>query len=187
MGAWTVIDHNVVGYGGTSSYEITDIPDSYGALWIEVTGRGEASTTYGNFFVRFTQGSGSNPTWDSSSDQYINAVMSTGGGNSGSGSVYVHKDSKFYHLMYMPGSATANSTHKGTAFFTIPGYADSLKYKTVLGQCHIEDSGNMPMFLVIGTWRETSAIKGIQIFPWSGDISEYTSITLYGLETQIGS
>ena len=95
MGAWTVIDQNVVGYGGTSSYEITDIPDSYGALWMEVTGRGEASTTYGNFFVRFTQGSGSNPTWDSSSDQYFNAVMSTGGGNSGSGSVYVHKGSKF--------------------------------------------------------------------------------------------
>ena len=159
MATWTVIDHTYVSTsGGVSAWEVTDIPETYGALWCEVTGRNTYATTYVNFWVRFTQGSGSSPTWDTSGGQYINAVMSTPG-NGGNPVVYVHQDSKFYHLMYMPGTSTANTNHNGTAFFVIPGYSDATTYTSVLGQCHPEDAGGMPMFNVIGTWRETSPVR----------------------------
>ena len=187
MAAWTIIQEDVIGSGGTSAWEVTDIPGTYGALWCEVSARGVANTDYGNFFVRFTQGSGSSPTWDASSNAYCNSVMSTSGGIHTSVGFYVYKSNLFYHLMYAPGGNTNTTVHKSNSFFIIPGYADSLKYKSVLGQSHPEDSASMPMFNVIGTWTETSAIKGIRIWNWSGNISQYSVLTLYGLETQIES
>jgi hypothetical protein len=186
MATWTIIDETVVGSGGISAWEVTDIPDTYGALWCEVSGRGVANTTYGNFFLRLTSGSGSSPTWDTGNN-YCNAVISTAGGITTSASFYAYRATVPYHLMYAPGGSTNSTSHKSNSFFVIPGYADASKYKSILGQSHVEDTGSMPMFNVVATWAETSALKGIRIYNWSGNIAEYSVLTLYGLETQIGN
>ena len=60
-------------------------------------------------------------------------------------------------------------------------YADTNKYKTTRSLTGGEYNSGGMMFVNSGSWRSTSAVTSIVLFPSSGSWKQYSSFALYGI------
>jgi hypothetical protein len=104
------------------------------------------------------------------------ASTTTTGSNRNSGATYM------YGNYYAGATATAG---ENVRIYHFNNYANTNTFKSVLMRSSTASKG---VDMLVGTWRSTSAINTISIFPLSGDIVAGSIFTLYGIENaEIGA
>jgi hypothetical protein len=88
------------------------------------------------------------------------------------------------------GSANTTSINvdhivSGNAYYTatiidILDYADTSKYKTVRSLGGVDKNGSGYVTLYSGSWRNTSAVSSVTLFPSAGTWTQYSTFALYG-------
>jgi hypothetical protein len=153
--------------GTSASFEFTSIPATYKHL--QIRGIGFAS--------------GASPNWY---DAYMQFNSDTAANYS-------------YHALEGDGttasaSASANRSNMIVGYFggvnvsgmviDILDYANTNKYKTVRALTGLNQNGSNDrgILLVSNSWRSTSAISSIKIFPSSSVATSYTQFALYGIK-----
>ena len=156
-----------VGSGGSSSIDFTSIPSGFSHLQIRGIGIGTGSSP--NWYDAFMQFNG-----DTAANYSYHALE--GDGTTASASASANRSNMI--IGYFGGVNVSGMV------IDILDYKDTNKYKTVraltgLNQNNANDRG---ILLVSNSWRSTSAITSIKIFPSSGSATQYTQFALYGIK-----
>lgn len=161
-----------VGAGGSSSISFTSIPSTYKHLQIRVFAKGtsagdqDANLRVGNGSID----SGSNYSWHT---MYANAVPNVA---AASGSTQTKAIIGFNYAV-----ATGNSMGS-VSIIDILDYADTNKYKTLKTLSGVDKNGSGIIGMYSGSWRSTSGINQIEIYPDAGNWGQYSSFALYGIK-----
>jgi hypothetical protein len=153
-----------VGAGGASSATFSSIPSTYKHLQVRA-------------FIKLTAGAGGQEIYsqfntDTASNYSWHQLYGNGSGTVASGNA----NTSFINNSYM------DSTGVGLIIIDILDYADTNKYKTskALGGHNLNGSGYI--LYRSGSWRNTSAISEVKLYPAANTFGQYTSFALYGIK-----
>jgi hypothetical protein len=78
----------------------------------------------------------------------------------------------------------ANSSMFAPGVYDILDYKNTNKYKTARSLTGVESNGTagQQVALLSGSWRNTASITSINLFPTSGNFTQYTQFALYGIK-----
>lgn len=159
-----------VGAGGVSSVTFSSIPSTYSHLQIRVLANGVYSATdYHDISLQFNSDTGANYAWHRVRGNGTNAA--TGGAAS----------ANFGNANYIGVSSTANSMF-GASIIDVLDYKDTSKYKTFKAFGGFDSNGGGGgVGLTSSLWMNTSAITSIKLYSTLGDLRQYSSFALYGV------
>jgi hypothetical protein len=153
-----------VGSGGSSSISFTSIPSTFTHLQLRVlSGTNPAGYTTG---IRFNSDSGSN-YWGHA---IYGAGSSSGSFNMGAG-----------NLATISYSGITNTQFSG-AVVDILDYRNTNKNKVIRSLNGRDDNGTGDIYLMSGSWNNTSAITEITVVAPSATFIQYSSFALYGIK-----
>jgi hypothetical protein len=156
-----------VGSGGSSSIDFTSIPSGFSHLQIRGVGIGTGSSP--NWYDAFMQFNG-----DTAANYSYHALE--GDGVSASAGASTPRSNMI--IGYFGG------VNVSAMVIDILDYANVNKYKTVkaLTGLNQNNSNDRGILLVSNSWRSTSAITSIKIYPSSSSATQYTQFALYGIK-----
>ena len=162
-----------VGAGGSSSIEFTSIPSTYKHLQIRAITRSTRSDNSDGPLFRLGAGSidtGSNYSWH----------FLKGEGSAASANGFATQSS--LGLGDMP-AASRTSGIFGAFVIDILDYQNTNKYKTTRALNGYDSNGAGDLRFVSGSWRSTSAVDTIRIYPEVGpNFAQYSQFALYGIK-----
>lgn len=167
FGSYESIATVTVGGAGSTSIDFTSIPSGFSHLQIRGVGIGTGSSP--NWYDAFMQFNG-----DTAANYSYHALE--GDGVSASAGASANRSNMI--VGYFGG------VNASAIVIDILDYKNVNKYKTVraltgLNQNNANDRG---ILLVSNSWRSTSAITSIKIFPSSGSATQYSQFALYGIK-----
>ena len=158
-----------VGSGGTTSFEFTNIPQTYTDLVLLLSARDNANAITHNIAL----------TFNGSSSGY-NGKFLYGNGSTATSENAGRTD--FLQGTYANGITSTGSTFTNFEIY-IPNYTSS-NYKSVSINGVIENNATTGFdFMAASIWSNTSAITSIKWTEIDGaTFSQYTTATLYGIK-----
>jgi hypothetical protein len=171
-GAFESIATSSVGSGGTTSITFSSIPGTYSHL--QIRGISKIDQNYAYPIIR--------PNNDSSTANYTLHQMY---GNGSAISTYsTGTGSLAGAYAYYGATSTSNANVFGPGVITIMDYANTNKYKTLIGLTGFDDNGSTTGYSFVSSslWLSTSAITSITIVPQGGKLSQYSHFALYGIK-----
>jgi hypothetical protein len=156
-----------VGVLGAASIDFGSIPATYTDLQVVYSARGSAVTADRGAFVQFNADTASNYTY-----KFVrgDGASATSGGTT----------TTFLYFGNFP-AATSTANTFGSGSFYIPNYAGSTA-KSVSSNSVSENNGTSAWHtLAVGLWTGTAAITAIKLYPESGNFSQYSTASLYGI------
>jgi hypothetical protein len=161
---YTLIASSTVGAGGAASIDFSSIPATYTDLIVKVSARNDTASIQ-NLNMKF------NGSTSSLSMKYLDGA---GSGTPTSGSATVGNIGGNFGT-----GATAN-TFSNTEVY-IPNYAGS-NYKSYSADAVTETNATTAyMDLCAGLWSNTAAINQVTVFSQSGNLVQYSTAYLYGV------
>jgi hypothetical protein len=161
---YTLIASSTVGAGGAASIDFSSIPATYTDLIVKVSARNDTASIQ-NLNMKF------NGSTSSLSMKYLDGA---GSGAPTSGSATVGNIGGNFGT-----GATAN-TFSNTEVY-IPNYAGS-NYKSYSADAVTETNATTAyMDLCAGLWSSTAAINQVTVFSQSGNLVQYSTAYLYGV------
>jgi hypothetical protein len=151
-----------VGSGGAANIEFTSIPQNYTHLQIRGISK---HVTEGNDYMQFNSDTGSNYSWHELWGDGATAFSSPGSTQSFMKVNYGFTDTSVF----------------GEAVIDILDYKNTNKFKTIRTLTGATNNSSAYVLLRSGNWRSTNAITSIKIYPASGNFSQYSSYSLYGV------
>ena len=174
MAVWNIIDHEEL-TGAAATWTSTTIPSSYNHLYLTISARSSlgGSNWYDYVDVQFNgEVTGTNYASTGVYGQSSVSSWQATGANGLDRLILINAD-----------GSTANTF--GTASIWIPNYDDTAIYKQALARYATEAasavSGEFVFGGGVGQWASTAAITSITIDPQNGDLMQYSSFTLYGI------
>lgn len=163
----TLISTVTVGSGGAASIDLTSIPQTPYTDLILVTslrnGTGNESSGGSSFALKF------NGSTTGFTERNLVVLGTT-----------ATSDTNAYWFIANASDTTAN--YFGGATMVIPNYAGSTNKSISFDGFLEKPASTNDLRLVAGLWSNTSAITSISIYPqYSGNIAQYSSVSLYGL------
>lgn len=156
---------STVGASPVSSISFTSIPATYTHLQIRFTALNSAVV---NSQFQFNSDTGAN---------YSNHQLF---GDGASASAANGANASFMLASY---SANTTANYTNAAIIDILDYANTNKYKTTRGLAGVDiNAAGGYITYRTGNWRSTAAVTSIQIFPSSGNFTQYSSFALYGIK-----
>ena len=176
-GSYESIQTVDVGAGGSASVSFTSIPSTYKHLQIRAIARGTYATGTDAILFKMQVNSDTAANYSTHFLQGYGGVATNIGAGGGGGSDYIR-------LGGLPKDNWTASVF-GPIVIDVLDYANTNKYKTV--RCLSGSDGNSTTVyqyveFTSGLWRNTNAISSISIFPSTGNISQYSSFSLYGIK-----
>ena len=152
-----------VGFGGISTISLTNIPQLYTDLYLLLSAR---STTTGDYYRIRPNGASTNLT----------GVYLRGSGTATSGNTFE------------PWAYTADSSQTANGFaytsIYIGNYSNTnLNKSMIIDNVQVDNDASQWNVLESGLWSSTSAITSLDLVMNSGSFAEYSTATLYGIET----
>ena len=152
-----------VGSGGAANIDFTSIPSTYTDLCLKVSSRLSGTDT--PVSVRFN-GSTSNFSW-----KRIYGSGASVSSQSGTDTYWFYTDTS---------AQTSNTFGSGEIY--IPNYAGSTN-KSVSSESLTENNATTAeAFIVAALWSNTAAINQITLVPLTGNFTQYSTATLYGIK-----
>jgi hypothetical protein len=162
-----------VGAGGSSEINFTNIPQVYKHLQIRAITRSTRSENSDGPLFRLGAGSidtGSNYSWH----------FLKGDGSAASSNGFATQSTLV--LGDMP-AANRTSGIFGAFVIDILDYQNTNKYKTTRALNGYDSNGAGDIRFVSGSWRSTSAVDTIRIYPEVGpNFAQYSQFALYGIQ-----
>ncbi len=158
-----------VGSGGQSSAEFTSIPATFTHLQIRGIGRTTTATTSEQIYIQFNTDTASNYSLHY---LYGDGTTAYAGGGASQSNMYAFRVT----------GANAGSNIFGGGVVDILDYANTNKYKTLRTLSGEDRNGSGFLFYQSGSWRSTSAITSIKLYPSSGNLAQYSHFALYGIK-----
>ena len=174
MAVFTVIDHTEIGSGGAASWTESSIPSTYDHLLIKASIRTVQASHYANVRLDINSDTGANYS-------YMRAM-----GVATTPTIYANGSTglTYFYSAFGNGSDTTADTF-GSVQFWIPNYANTTGYKQILVDSQSETKSLAANDFMIsastGRWQSTSAINEIKLYHSTGNMLEYSTITLYGM------
>ena len=169
-GSYESLQTVTVGAGGASSIDFTSIPGTYTHLQIRFIGKSSnQATAADNLAFRFNSDTGGNYT-----RHYLDGsgTSATAGANTGVSQVY---------STISQSSATYPSTF-GVGVLDILDYGNTNKYTTTRALSGVDFNGTGGAIqFTSGLWLNTAAITNINIRALSGNLTQYSEFSLYGM------
>lgn len=154
-----------------STVSFTGIPSGYKHLQIRMFAQTNRASGLSDCQVQLNSDTGSNYSWHSlvgsGSAASVSAGTSTAFMVLGSNSI--------------PSSGAQTNIYNGLVI-DILDYANTNKYKTLRGLGGEDANGSGYVSLNSGSWRSTSAITSLTIYPDTGSMNTYSSFALYGVK-----
>lgn len=161
------IETITVAAGGTSSIVFNNIPQTYNDLKIIASGRGTRNFETDDLVIRF----------NGSSTNYSARRLFSGGGAPGSSAT---SDTLTDIRGFVPGSPTTTDVFGNNEFY-IPNYTSS-NNKAVHVYGGGENNGLVSYLgFTAGLWSSASAITSITMLANNGNLTEFSTFTLYGI------
>jgi hypothetical protein len=161
------IASTTVGSGGAANVTFSSIPSTYKHLQIRYSARNEAASD--TFLLNFNN--------DSTNSNYAKHQL-RGSGSAGSSVGQIDIVPELPTVPYLGITANVyNST-----IVDILDYTNTNKHKTLRSLGGYNANGSGWIWMTSGLWKNTSAITSIKLYAESGDIAEYSSFALYGIE-----
>ena len=154
-----------VGSGGASSIEFTGIPTTYTDLVVKVSMR--ASYDNINWTLKF----------NSSGSGYSQRVLYGDGSNPASQSLT--SQSVIYGYAMEKSTYTSNTFNNVEIY--IPNYAGSTNKSVSIDEVSENNATLSYQSIVAGLWSNTAAITSISVGGYTGNLTQYSSATLYGI------
>ena len=155
-----------VGAGGSSSISFTSIPSTYKHLQIRASHTFDSNNRGINF--QFNSDTGAN---------YSRHYLSGDGSSANAGGAGSLSNISFYYHV-----GNAGTTQAEVEIVDILEYANTNIYKTLRGLAGVDNNGSGEVFLVSGSWRNTSAITSVTINTSGGNFAQYSKFALYGIK-----
>lgn len=170
MAAFEVIAHEEIGSGGQASVTFSSISASYKTLRLVGKVRGEGGDTSQVHLIRFNGDSGTNyPTQQLESSTGTPVATLTG--------------TPSYISFQAAGTSAIADTF--TPFDCwLPGYSSTSFFKPfvmIAGKIISTTTNDNRTYMIGGNWLDTAAIHTILVQPTAGDLAEYSTLTLYGI------
>jgi hypothetical protein len=148
----------------------SSIPSTYKHLQIRAFGKTDVAGSGDYFRIRFNSDTATNYSTHFLSGDGSSVPVS---GNANVSSMYATRFS---------GNSGATNIF-GAGVVDILDYSDTNKYKTVRTLGGVDTNGGGEVFYSSGSWRSTSAVNAITLFPNAGsNFMQYTSVALYGIK-----
>jgi len=173
-GAYDSLASAIAPSGGLASVTFAGIPNGYKHLQIRIMSRSSNSAYYSQIFFTIN---------DSTGDYFRQLILNDG--SSGTPGWYGYTAQTYASVGYLAGN-TALTNVFGVAVLDIPDYANTNKNKHWRGlggtNNNSQASPDVYTSMVSGVYPSTDAISSIKFFPESGNFTQNTSITLYGIK-----
>ena len=167
-GAMIPIATVTIGAGGSSYAEFTSIPSNYEHLQVRGFARSTAAGSgTESFMVRFNSDTGTNYSG------HILYGTGTAVGATGTANLTA------FSVWDMPRAGELTNTF-GVMIMDVLDYSNTNKYKTARLLGGMDTNGYAT--LSSGSWRSTSAIDTIRVYPSGGNFAQYSSFALYGIK-----
>ena len=157
----------------TASVTFSVIPSTYKHLQIRYIARQNVTgADRGAMEMQFNSDTGANYSYH----------LLFGDGSSASALAYTSTDSIYTGLSDITTASTSANIF-GVGVIDILDYQNTNKYKTtrsLSGQDQNSTSGRL--FFTSGSWRSTSAISSITLYPEAGSFVQYSHLALYGIK-----
>lgn len=172
-GAYDALASVTVPSGGVSSIVFDGIPSGYKHLQVRAMTRVSSSAYYGQVFFKINNLTGS---------YFRQLILNDGVSTPG---YYGYTSQNYASLGYFAGG-TALTNVFGGVVLDIPDYANVNKYKSyrALGGANNNSQASPDTYtsMVSGTYPSLNPITKLEFFPESGDFTQYTSFSLYGVK-----
>jgi hypothetical protein len=158
----------------TSSGDVTftNIPQTYQDLFVVVSARSTQSATTSQYFGAFNSNYGGNTNYSSTT---------LSGDGSSATSFRQTNQQGIWADGVVPGANSTSGIY-GSMTMYILNYTNSSTFKTYLMRCAADINGTGYTSLVVGTWRQTSAISTVYLTP-SVSATAGSTFTLYGIRS----
>ena len=160
-GSYDALATYTVGAGGIANIEFAGIPNTYSHLQIRALAK--ATTSGGASGLWFVNS-------DTTQSNYYSHFL-VGNGSSASAAAYNNPYSWSY----------SDATFTGFVM-DILDYASTSKYKTIRTLRGWDNNGSGNVSLESGLWKNTNAINTFKFQMDSGNLAQYTQISLYGVK-----
>jgi len=172
MACWNVIDHEEL-TGSAASWTSVTIPSTYDHLHLVVSARTDQSADYSASLIQFNGDTGGNY---SSTEFYTFSSFALSQGRTNGISAIGYP---------MLSGATTTADTFGMMDVWIPNYANTSLFKSLTCNSAAVNtdstSGNHQSRFTAGMWSSTAAITSVTVLPNSGNLVQYSSFTLYGI------
>jgi len=158
------IASTLVGSGGASNVEFLAIPSTYTHLQLRILSF--ASTADVDVNIQYNSDTAANYAW-----HRFAGIQS---------SVYV--DAGLNQNYGFIGRAGSGTNMFGVSVCDILDYKNTNKFKTTRALFGRNSNGTGQVWFGSSLWRSTSAITSIKVYPNAGTWSQYTRVSLYGIE-----
>jgi hypothetical protein len=165
---FTLIASSTVGAGGAASIDFSSIPSTYTDLVVLTSLRSTATGSAADFFVYASfNGLTTNRTY-----RRIEGYNGLAGSDNGSN----------YPVGITGGSTTTASIFNNGSFY-IPNYSSTTINKSYSADWASENPSavNYDLGFIAGLWSSTAAINQITITVSTGNLAEYSTAYLYGI------
>ncbi len=164
MAAYNLIATTTVGSGGASTIEFSSIPQTFTDLKVLFSGRRSMASV--SFYVSFN-GATTN----------LSSRRLTGSGSAASSST----NSSFIEIFGLnPSDYTASVFSNGEIY--VPNYAGSTNKSVSIDSVSENNGAEAYSSLVAGLWSSTAAITSLTIYLPSGNFTQHSSASLYGIK-----
>ena len=170
MATYEVIAHTEVGAGGSASVTFSSISAGYETLRLVAKLRGETSATTQECMIRFNSDTGTNYN-----QQNLDSSTNTAVATRASGAAYIS---------FIAAGATSIADTFTPIDCWLPGYSSTSFFKPAsitAGGIISTTLNDNRTYMIAGEWLATAAIATILVQPVSGDIAQYSTLTLYGI------
>ena len=154
----------------TASYTFSSISGAYTDLVLIINGYGDGSD--GNSIV-CRVGNGTIDT----GNNYSTTRLHGSGSAVGSGRA---SDAPFMRLANFSGMSTS-SANPTLLIANFMNYSNTSTYKTILNRINQVNGSYPGVEALVNSWRSTSAINTIEVYPYSSSFATGTTLTLYGI------
>jgi len=158
-----------VGSGGATDVTFSSIPQDYTHLQIRVISRANAAIGDDLLRFQFNADTGSNYSYHTLS------------GNGSSAASSAATSTSFLITQQSPGNNRTSNTY-GAYIVDILDYKDTNKFKTIRSIGGYDANGTGELGLSSGNWRSTNAVTSIKLYIGIYNLSQYSSIQLYGIK-----
>jgi hypothetical protein len=162
---------NVTLSATASSITFSGIPSGYKHLQIRISAQTNRASGLSDCQIQLNGDTGSNYSWHSL----------VGSGSAASASAGTSTAFMVLGSNSIPSSGSQANIYNGLVIDVLD-YANTNKYKTLRGLGGDDANGSGYVSLNSGSWRNTSAITSIVIYPDTGSMNTYSSFALYGVK-----
>jgi len=163
---------STVGAGGVASVTFSSIPSTYTHLQIRAIMRDARAATQDSFNINMNNDTGSNYGYG------YHEIY----GDGSTVAAYTATASQTRMSFDRIAGNTASANMFGAFIVDILDYKDTNKYKTARFLSGVDLYGSGAIAFGSGLWLSTAAINRIDIAGANGNISQYSSIALYGIK-----